>query len=207
MLLVVAAKFASPKNDTVLPDKQVRGSGFSFSPVSAADVIKAIHDLPADKAAGIDCISAIMIKKSAAVIALILAELCNRSLSKGVFPECWKTALIIPVHKKGDPFDIANYRPISLLPLFSKILEKLALSQLSCYLSDGNLLSNKQHGFRCRRSTETALGHLSGLISEAKKKKLHTILVTIDFSKAFDVLDVNVLLRSLASIDNMHVPG
>ena len=122
---------------------------------------------------------------------------------KGFF-QCWKTALIISVHKKGDPFDIANNRPISLLPLFSEILEKLALSQLSCYLSDGDLLSNKQHGFHCRRSTETALGLLSGLISEAKRKKLHTILVTIDFSKTFDVLDVNVLLRSLASINDHY---
>ncbi len=88
----------------------------------------------------------------------------NTSLTTGVFPQVWKHALVIPLFKKGDQESVNNYRPISLLPVLSKIVEKIVSNQLSDFLLNHNLLSDSQHGFRPNLSTETALQKISDTI-------------------------------------------
>ena len=153
--------------------------------------------LPTNKASGYDNISMFMIKKSATHIAPVLTKILNRSRQSGIFPACWKNAIVHPVYKKGDHGDMANYRPIAFLPALSKIFEKLAQQQLTTILSHEDLLSDKQHGFRSGHSCETALCRLTGLLADARRQKKSSVQVALDFSRAFDSLDIAVMLDAL----------
>ena len=125
-----------------------------------------------------------------------ITKILNRSLQSGIFPSCWKNAIVHPVYKKGDHGDMANCRPIAILPAFLKIFEKLAQQQLT-FLSHEDLLSDKQHGFRSGHSCETALCRLTGLLADARRQKKNSVLVALNFSRVFDSLDIAVLLDAL----------
>ena len=138
-----------------------------------------------------------MVKLSGNNIASISRAIFNRSLSTGYYPQQWKEAIVTPVFKKGDKFCISNYRPVALLPTCSKIFERLVLQQFSCHISDNNILSQNQHGFIKGKSCESALLRLSNLLLNAKRQKQHSLLVAIDYTKAFDMLNLPILLLSL----------
>jgi hypothetical protein len=174
-------------------------SSFSINPITLSDVLRAIRELPADKANGADNISITMLKKSCDAIAPIVTDLFNRSVRCGIFPDCLKQALVVPIHKKGDTCEVSNYRPVALLSSVSKLFEKLVHRQLSAFLYDYHILSDKQHGFCKGLSCKTALCRLSGLLSEAKRLKKESVLVTIDFARAFDTLNFDILLSALES--------
>ena len=108
-------------------------------------------------AEGIDGISVSMLKKSLTTILKALQQIFNTSQLSGVFPIAWKHAIVAPIHKKGDLFDLSHYRPISLLPIMSKVFEKLANAQLRDYLNTNNIIHEAQHGFRQLRNCQTAL--------------------------------------------------
>ena len=97
-------------------------------------------------------------------------------------------AVIIPVYKKGDIYNMANYGPIFLLPVVSKVFEKLIDEQLKLFMQDHNILNNAQHGFRKKKSTETAILQLTKSLFECKAAKLFTYLVALDFSHVFDTI-------------------
>ena len=86
-----------------------------------------------------------------------LANIYNASLESGTFPDKLKIAKVTPIHKKGDLRDVSNYRPISVLPVFSKPLEKLMYNRLTAFIDRNEVLTEAQHGFRTKKSTETAL--------------------------------------------------
>jgi hypothetical protein len=94
-----------------------------------------------------------LVKTSFNAISSPLLHIFNKSLEQGIVPEKFKVAKVVPVYKSGDPFDMNNYRPISLLCTFSKILEKVVFLRLMQYLNDNNLLSEDQFGFRPKHST------------------------------------------------------
>ena len=112
-------------------------------------------------------------------------------MTTGVFPEKLKIAKVIPIHKKGSLNDISNYRPISLLPSISKILEKLIFKQLSTYLNEHKLLYDSQYGFRAGHFTE-----LASIELDLDKDKI-PISIFLDLSKALDTLDHVILLKKL----------
>ena len=159
---------------------------FTFKSVSSCNISTAINTLSTVKANGVDNVPVTMLKKSSAIVVPILASLFNLSIATGTFLDCLKQALVIPVHKKGDTCKISNYRPITLLSTVNKLFEKLIHSQLSMFLVDHMILSDKQHGFRSGFLYEMALCRLSSLLSEAKRMKKDSVLVTLDFSRAFD---------------------
>lgn len=109
--------------------------------------------LDTTKATGPDGISATMLKNTATSIAPIVTQLCNMSIRSGIVPESWKTSVIVPIHKQGDSANPGNYRPISLLPIISKVLERHIFNKLLGFLS----ISDKQWGFLARRSTTGAI--------------------------------------------------
>ena len=112
-------------------------------------------------------------------------------------PHDFKKAKVIPLYKNGDPKLICNYRPISILPCLSKLLERLVANRLNTFLTKYNILHNSQYGFRANFSTQTALIDLVDKISSSLDKCNHTIGLFLDLSKAFDTIDHVILLSKL----------
>ena len=155
---------------------------------------------------GFDDISPKQLKHSSSIISTPLAHIINLSLKSGIFPDLLKKAKVIPVFKSGDRCDINNYRPISILPAFSKIFEKIISFRLINYLEKNNLLTEHQHGFRAQHSTETAIIHFVNNVYKCLEEKLYVGGVFIDLSKAFDTLNHQILLHKLEHIGIRGLP-
>ena len=152
------------------------------------------------KSTGVDNISMLMIKMAIPTIVPSLTSIFNRSLSEQVFPTNWKRSKIIPIHKSGDKNSPNNYRPISILPSVSKILEKLVQVQLSDYLKCYSILSEAQSGFRKSHSTISTLIKVTDDWLAAMDQGLYTGAVFIDLRKAFDTVDPHIMLKKLSNI-------
>lgn len=138
-----------------------------------------------------------MVKAVISPISEPLAFIFNLSFATGSVPSHVKVAKVIPIFKSGDKRDTHNYRPISNLPCFSKILERLVYNRLSNFILNFNLLYEKQFGFRPNYSTDMALIQLVDELTEAACNKLYTGGVFIDLLKAFDTIDHGSLLAKL----------
>ena len=114
-------------------------------------------------------------------------------------PDCiiFKTGKITPIFKKGNKEKLENYRPVSILPIFGKIFEKIIYKRISGFLSKENVLNDNQFGFRKGHSTVHALHSSVRKIEVAMDNRMHTVGIFIDLSKAFDTLDHNIMLEKL----------
>ena len=128
-------------------------------------------------------------------------HLCNiQSMLRstiGIFPDELKIARVVPVYKNGSSENVANYRPISVLPIFSKILEKCMYNRLFYFISKYNVLSLNQYGFRPGHSTSSALIDFVHTVVNALDKKNYMIAMFLDLKKAFDTVDHHILLHKL----------
>jgi len=194
-------KIAFPLKEFVWTPKHSNNNNiqtvFSFTYVTTLFVEKELKNLKRGKATGIDDLPNGLLKDSRSEIAKPLAYVINLSLRTATVPTSWKTALITPIHKSGSKTDANNYRPISVLPVVSKILEKAVQHQLMDYLEKNHLLSQKQFGYRRKRSTELAATLFADNIRKESDKGLVSGAVFIDLSKAFDTLGHANLLRKL----------
>jgi len=145
---------------------------FFLNPITSAEIILTVNEFESNKASGHDNISPKVIKKIIPQIADQLSTIFNKSFTNGIFPDSLKTARVSPIHKSEDKLLINNYRPISILPFFSKILEKLMHNRLVTFLNSHNLLTDKQFGFLENRSTALALVNVIDKISQALDKKV-----------------------------------
>lgn len=179
-------------------DNQLVVNLFRPQPVTVDDVILTFKQLKETNAVGIDGLAYRFIRDSLIIIAFYITIIVNTSIVTGNFPKLWKHMLISPTFKSGDIDDISNFRPISLLPILSKILEKIVSNQLCAFLERHNLISQTQHGFRSRLSTETALLQVTDLIYKNIDSNKLSLLVLCDLSKAFDSVHHDILLRKLA---------
>ena len=138
-----------------------------------------------------------IIKKSAHVICPTLAAYFCILMAIGKFPDVLKTGRVTPIYKKGDAEDIGNYRPVSTLPIFGKIFEKVIYNRLYGFALSENILNEKQFGFRDSHSTSHAVNCSIAGIHESLRQKKHVLGIFIDLSKAFDTIDHNNLLEKL----------
>ena len=170
---------------------------FEFSNVSEEDVKKILLSLDTSKAAGIDQIPAKFLRDGAEVLALPLGNIINLSIKLSTFPEECKIAKLKPIFKKGARTDPKNYRPISLLPLVSKIIEKSIHFQIEDFLNKKKLIYMYQSGFRTNHSTDLCLAQLIDFVATGMDKQMHTSMILVDLQKAFDTLDHGVLLEKM----------
>ena len=166
-------------------------------PVTTEELENICKSFKSSKAPGYDNISMNIIKRSFDIISEPLKFIINLSLDKGIFPDNLKLAKVTPVFKIDDPHLITNYRPISLLPNFSKFFERMMHYRITAFLNEHNILSDSQFGFRKKHSTSLALIHLMNMLSTSIDNGKPTIGVFLDLSKAFDTLDHNILVSKL----------
>ena len=167
------------------------------SPVpSINDIVKVIKSLR-NKSCSIDDFSPSAIKQNAHLLAQPLKSLFIQSINEGIFPDSLKAANIIPIYKKGMKSDLNNYRPIALLNVFSKIMEKLMKKYIVDHIDLNNIISTSQYGFQKGKSTLDALLKFSELIHKNLDKSNNILSIFIDFSKAFDTVPHTLLLNKL----------
>lgn len=169
----------------------------NLKPATAYEISNFIQKLKPDKAPGIDNISNRMIKNAPLKFILLITYLINFLLQHSYFPDIWKTAVIIPIHKANqDPAEAVNYRPISLLPSLSKIYEFILLNRLREFCNDKNIIIPEQFGFRKGHSTVHQLLRVIEFIHEGFRRGETTGAIFLDVAKAFDrVLHSALLLK------------
>lgn len=188
------------RNCAGLPNIPSTSHNFFLFPTDKNEVKKIISNLSNKYSIGIDGVPAPVIKAVGDVISTPLADVINECLSSGTFPNNLKLAKIIPIHKKGNKQLVQNYRPISLLSVFSKIYERVIYNRLIQYLSKNNLISTHQYGFLPGKSTTAAIcDSLNSIINNLDSKMLVAGMY-FDLSKAFDLIDHNILIEKLEKI-------
>lgn len=194
-------RLPSPVNDSLHYLQLSGGSGlvdaFRFLGVTPIQVRDAIYSLKKSDSKDIFGINGRIVKCIGDLIYLPLTKLFNCCIEAGVFPEVLKTALVIPVHKRGPNDNPDNFRPISLLPIIGKIFEKLLKGQIEAYVSGANLLHCKQYGFRKGRSTTDAVDSLLCGVRECFESDRYFGSLFCDLTKAFDCVPHNLLLTKL----------
>lgn len=168
-----------------------------LTPVDETEVINIVGTFKNKSSTDCYGLNMALVKKIILSISKPLTYLSNLSFSKGSVPKHMKTAKISPIYKCGDRHVFTNYRPVSLLPQFSKILERLFDSRLETFMDKHSLLNENQYGFRKRRSTTMAVLDAVEEISLALDRKQYAVGVFVDLKKAFDTLDHTILLRKL----------
>ena len=174
-------------------------------PVNLSEIIDIIKNLK-HGSPGWDAISANVVKVTYPCFIETLAHIMNISVTQGVFPKELKLAKIIPLYKASDPMVFSNYRPVSVLPIFSKILEHLMYTRLLSFINKHKLLYSYQFGFRRGHSPDLALICMVDRIFNALENGEYVLGLFLDFSKAFDVVNPDILFNKLECLGIRDTP-
>ena len=187
-----------PSLPTRLP--RVGACSFSLHPISMSALHRIVFSMRNSPARGADGLCIRILKLAFNSIGHVLLFLINSCITTNDVPTSWKHSLVYPIHKSGNPSDPSNFRPISILPVIAKIVERAVQRQLYYYLSSNHLLAPTQHGFRPRHSTETALTCITDHMLSAVDSGKIALLCLIDLSKCFDVIHHGKLLVKLQAL-------
>ena len=138
-----------------------------------------------------------LLRDDADILARPISQLCSLSVKLNSFPRSCKIAKVKPLFRKGSKTDPQNYRPISILPILSQIIERIAHDQTQEFLSKSKILYRFQSGFRKNYSTNTCLGHLTDKITAGFEKGIFTGMILIDLQKAFDTIVHQILIKKM----------
>ena len=193
--------FSNPNNpDTVLPPTITPNSSLVNFPFTCEDLVKAIDEVHASSSSPDFSVPAIVLKKCKYSLAKPLYLLWKESLNTGTVPAAYKSQLVTPVFKKGSRSKASNYRPISLTPHKIKVFERIICDKVIEYLERNSILSSKQHGFRKGRSCLTQLLQQYDRILLNLLEYQETDSIYLDYAKAFDKVDHQILIQKLKNI-------
>jgi hypothetical protein len=180
---------------------------FFIDPVTENEVSNLIKDtLKNNKALGPNSLPTFLLKLIPHIISKPLCTMMNNSFKNGIFPEAFKVAKVIPIHKMGSHLNYSNYRPISLLSNLSKLFEKAMFHRLNNFLEKHKCIYKHQYGFRNKHSTTHALIEITEKIRQALDNKNFACGVFIDIQKAFDTVDHKILLCKLQHYGVRGIP-
>ena len=170
-----------------------------MEPTSEEEIFNILNGHNINKGPGIDRIRAIDLKTHADVFTQPIMNIVNKSFDECSLPSLMKTAIVKPIYKNGLKTDVNNYRPISILPIIEKIIEEIACKRLWGYLSKNNIMSKNQYGFQKGKNINKLLAYFTDHLNQNLSKGLHSLVLFVDFSKAFDTLSHDKLLSVLSS--------
>ena len=176
---------------------EVRSADIDFSPMA---VSRALKKLKPGGAAGPDLFPALFWYNSALGLAYPLSVIFTTSYASSCIPDEWHLAIVVPIFKKGSPFDPSNYRPVSLSCILCKVMESIIKMHMLTFLKSNKLLSLNQHGFAANKSTFTQLVECLRYWTSAAKMRLQVHIIHIDFKKAYDSVSHNKLLFELTQM-------
>jgi hypothetical protein len=172
-------------------------NAFTFKNVTEEEILKIISDIKSKKSFGLDRISSTLLKQIKQEIYKPITIIVNQSIETGIFPDQLKIAKVIPIYKKGEKTLIENYRPISILPTVSKIIEKVIFKQIHQHFQSNDLYHASQYGFRESHSTELAVLEIIDRIVYSMDAGNVPINIFMDMSKAFDTINHKILIEKL----------
>uniref|UniRef100_A0A3Q3JDA1 Reverse transcriptase domain-containing protein n=1 Tax=Monopterus albus TaxID=43700 RepID=A0A3Q3JDA1_MONAL len=172
-------------------------SSMFLKPIAEKEIIEIVNKCGNKTSSDSDGITMTTVKWVIEGICKPLTHIFNMSFRLGQFPNNMKIAKVIPLYKSGDKHNLTNYRPISLLSQFSKILKKLFNNRLDTFIDKHNILSDCQYGCRSKRSTSLAITDLMEDITSAMDEKKYTMGIFIDLKKAFDTVNHELLMDKL----------
>lgn len=173
---------------------------FILYPTTNQEIAKTIASLKNKKSQDIHGLSNFLIKSCSKNILQPLTQIINQSFRQGIFPDRLKVAKVLPIYKKGEKDKLENYRPISLLPVFSKIFERLIHNRLTQFLNNNKIICKAQSGFQKNKSTMTSIFQLTKTVAETLDKGYYAYGIFCDLSKAFDLVDHNILIHKLSNL-------
>ena len=192
----LAKKFNNPWDEQMFYCKKPPNCfNLKFIPLDIVE--KLVKKIDTSKSSGIPDINSQALKDAFAVPIPELTHLFNESLETGIFPDAWSIGYISPIPKEGDPLDAGNWRPISILPLPSKLLEQAVHYQVTIFLENNHILDQRQHGFRSDYSTSTAIFKLVKDLFHNYDIGQSTSCIFVDYKKAFETLDHDILCKKL----------
>ena len=192
-----AASILPPSNYQLYQSDKTFVNSFIFHPTDAYEIVQIVNTLQDKSSFGIDCIPTTIMKHSILHISQVVSSFINCSFRTGTVPNQLKVAKVCPIYKGGANNCFSNYRPISVLPCFSKIFEKAAYNRILSYVNVNNIIINNQYGFRRDHSAYMAILDMCNYITESIDEHNFSAGVFIDLSKAFDTLNQDLLLHKL----------
>ena len=193
----LAKKIVSRPGDDCLHNIKTEQKVMKFKAVDSSCILNAIKQLKNGEAAGPDKVPTTIVKDVGDLVSKPLSMIFNSSLEKGVFPDIWKLARVTPIFKSGAKKDVNNYRPISVISIFSRILERIVHDQIFEFLLENNVITKNQSAFRKLYSTITSLICSTDHWYENIDNKTLNLTIFLDLKKAFDTVDHKILVEKL----------